>query len=169
MGGVKRQRKKYRSPKRPWDPTLLEYELRLVGEYGLRNKKELRKTEEMLRRIRSSARKLYVLPDEERIAKTREIVSKLVKYGIVEENVKLDDVLRLTVKDLLERRFQTIVFKKGLAKSIYQARQLIVHGHVVIGDRVVRKPGKLLTIEEEENVRLNPKSPLANPEHPVWR
>ncbi|RLG59782.1 30S ribosomal protein S4 [Candidatus Geothermarchaeota archaeon] len=169
MGDIKRARKKYKSPRRPWDPRLLEYELKLVGQYGLRNKRELRRTQEILRRIRSSARKLFVLPEEERVTKTRELVSRLARYGILDERASLDDILRLTVESLLERRLQTIVFKKGLAKTIYQARQLVTHGHIVIGDKVVKKPGKLLTPEEEEMVRINPRSPLAREDHPIWK
>jgi len=169
MGDIKKPRKKYRSPRKPWDPRLLEYELRLVGEYGLKNKRELRKTEEILRRIRRTARSLFVLPEEEKLRKTKELMSKLARLGILPETASLDDVLKLTVKDLLERRLQTIVYRKGLAKTIHQARQLIVHGHISIGDRVIRKPGKLITPEEEELIRINPRSPIADPEHPLWR
>lgn len=169
LGDIKRQRKKYRSPRKPWDEQLLEYELRLVGEYGLKNKRELRRMEEVLRRIRSTARSLFVLPLEERTERTRELVSRLAKLGVLPETAGLDDVLKLTVRDLLERRLQTIVYRKGLAKSIHQARQLIVHGHIVIGDRVIRKPGKLLTPGEEEKVSINPRSPLASSDHPAWR
>lgn len=169
MGDIRKQRKKYRSPKKPWDPRLLEYELRLVGEYGLKNKRELRRLEELLRRIRGTARKLFVLPEEEKARKTKEIISRLSKIGVLTETAVLDDVLKLTVRDFLDRRLQTIVFRKGLAKTIHQARQLIVHGHISIGDRVIRKPGKLLTVEEEEQVRINPRSLISNPEHPIWR
>ena len=169
MGDIKRNRKKWRSPRKPWDKRLLEEELRLLGEFGLKNKRELRRLEETLRRVRSTARKLFVLPPEEREIKTKELVGRLARLGILPENASLDDVLKLTVSDLLERRLQTIVYRKGLAKTIYQARQLVTHGHVVVGGRVIKKPGKLLTPEEEKTVAINPHSPVANPEHPAWR
>ncbi|MEM2622289.1 MAG: 30S ribosomal protein S4, partial [Candidatus Nezhaarchaeales archaeon] len=63
-------------------------------------------------------------------------------------------VLSLKIEDILERRLQTIVFRKGLAKSMHHARQLIVHGHVAVGGMRVRTPNRLLTIDEEKLVRL---------------
>jgi len=73
----------------------------------------------------------------------------------------------LTVEDILERRLQTIVFRKGLAKTIHQARQLITHGHIAIGNQRVTVPSYLVTREEEELVNYAPDSPLANPSHPL--
>ena len=87
---------------------------------------------------------------------------------LVEKNATIDDVLRLTVEDLLKRRLQTIVYEKGLAKTIYQARQLITHGHIVVGDRVVDRPNKIVYRHEEDQVKLNPHSPLSKPDHPMW-
>ncbi len=79
----------------------------------------------------------------------------------------LDDVLDLTVEDVLERRLQTIVFRKGLAKTIYQARQLITHGHIAIGNRKVTVPGYIVTREDESQITYFPQSRLAKPEHPL--
>mgnify|MGYP000047010980 CR=1 FL=1 len=81
--------------------------------------------------------------------------------------ITLDDVLGLDVRDLLERRLQTIVYRKGLAQTINQARQLIVHRHIAIGDRVVDVPGYLVTVDEEKLVKYAPNSPLNDPNHPI--
>jgi small subunit ribosomal protein S4 len=97
----------------------------------------------------------------------KELLARLKKLGIIHETAILDDVLDLTVEDILERRLQTIVFRKGLAKSIYQARQLITHGHIIIGDQRVTVPSYLVTREEEEKIAYAPDSPLANPSHPL--
>jgi small subunit ribosomal protein S4 len=78
----------------------------------------------------------------------------LAKYGLVSENATADDVLRLTVRDILERRLQTVVYRLGLAKTIYHARQLIVHRHIAIGDQIVNVPGYLVKKEEEGKIRL---------------
>lgn len=42
---------------------------------------------------------------------------------------------------LLERRLDNAVFRLGLAPTIPAARQLIAHGHVRVGERVVDKAG----------------------------
>ncbi len=168
MGDPKKRRKKQESPKKPWDPALMEYELRVVGEYGLKNKKELRTIQSELRRIRDSARSTFALPERERSAKTAEILFKVRKMGLVGEGATIDDVLRLSIEDLLERRLQTIVYRKGLARSIHQARQLITHGHITLDGRVIRKPGKNLEIGDEDSIAINPQSPLTEKTHPIW-
>ena len=94
-------------------------------------------------------------------------MTKLKKLGILHETAVLDDVLDLKVEDILERRLQTIVFRKGLAKSIYQARQLITHGHISINNRRVRSPGYLVPKEEEDKITYSPTSPLSDPNHPL--
>ena len=59
----------------------------------------------------------------------------------------------------MERRLQTIVYKKGLAKTIHHARQLIVHGHIAINGRRVTSPGYIVRRDEEEMVDYAPTSP----------
>ncbi|MBE1530978.1 30S ribosomal protein S4 [Actinomadura algeriensis] len=54
----------------------------------------------------------------------------------------------------LERRLDALVLRAGLARTIYQARQFVVHRHVLVnGGRVDRpsfrlKPGDVITIAE---------------------
>jgi small subunit ribosomal protein S4 len=89
------------------------------------------------------------------------------KLGILAETAVLDDVLDLTIEDVLERRFQTIIFRKGLAKTIQQARQLINHGHITIGNRRVTIPGYIVPKLEETEIVYSPQSTIANPSHPL--
>ncbi|MEM4593781.1 MAG: S4 domain-containing protein, partial [Zestosphaera sp.] len=56
---------------------------------------------------------------------------------------------------------QTIVYRKGLARTIHEARQLIVHGHISIGGKRVTSPGYLVNREEEQLVGFTPGSPIA--------
>ncbi|MEN3048346.1 MAG: 30S ribosomal protein S4 [Candidatus Caldarchaeales archaeon] len=154
MGDPKRPRKTYETPRHPWKADRLTDELRLVGEYGLRNKRELWKAQAVLRKYRKIARSLFVLTGEERMRRESELIRTLAKYGLVSENATADDVLKLTVRDILERRLQTIVYRMGLARTVYHARQLIIHGHVAMGDQVVRVPGRLVEKGEEGSIRL---------------
>ncbi|MEM1566051.1 MAG: 30S ribosomal protein S4 [Candidatus Bathyarchaeia archaeon] len=167
MGDPKKQKKKYETPRFPWRTDVLQEELKLLGQYGLRNKRELWRHKTMLSKFRGIARSLIGKPPEERRKMEEELLSRLKKLGIIHETAVLDDVLDLTVEDILERRLQTIVFRKGLAKTIHQARQLITHGHIAIGNQRVTVPSYLVTREEEELVNYAPDSPLANPNHPL--
>jgi small subunit ribosomal protein S4 len=167
MGDPKKQRKKYATPRFPWRTDVLQEELKLLGQYGLRNKHELWRHETMLSKFRSIARSLIGKTPEERRRMEEELLVRLKKLGVLHETAVLDDILDLTVEDILERRLQTIVLRKGLAKTFHQARQLITHGHIVIGNRRVTVPSYLVTREEENQIAYAPRSPLANPSHPL--
>lgn len=167
MGDPKKQKKKYETPRFPWRADVLQGELKLLGQYGLRNKRELWRHETTLSKFRGIARSLIGKSPEDRKRMEEELLNCLKKLGILGETAVLDDVLDLKVEDILERRLQTIVFRKGLAKTMHQARQLITHGHVAIGERKVTVPSCLVTREEEEKISYVPKSPLANQNHPI--
>jgi small subunit ribosomal protein S4 len=167
MGDPKKQRKKYQTPRFPWRTDILQEELKLLGQYGLRNKHELWRHRTSLSKFRGIARSLIGKTPEERRKMEKELLARLKKLGIIHEKAALDDVLDLTIEDALERRLQTVVFRKGLSKSIYQARQLITHGHIAIGKRRVTVPSYLVTKEEENKTTYTPQSPLAKPSHPL--
>ena len=166
MGDPKRPRKKYKTPRHPWRADVLMAELKLMGEYGLRNKRELWRAKTMVSNFRRIARSLLSQPPEVRRAREEELLNKLYRLGLLDEGAELDHVLDLTVEHLLERRLQTLVWRKGLAKSPYQARQLIVHGHIAIGGRRVYSPGYLVRREEEDLISYAPTSPFAHGKRP---
>jgi small subunit ribosomal protein S4 len=167
MGDPRRQKKKYVSPKRPFDTDRFEQELQLVGSYGLRNKKELWKHRTELSNYRRTARTLQALSVAERAQMERELVDKLVRYGVLTAEPSLDSVLDLTLENLLERRLQTIVFRKGLAASMHHARQLVTHGHVSLDSARVTTPARLITVGEEDRITYSMKSPLNDESHPA--
>jgi small subunit ribosomal protein S4 len=96
-----------------------------------------------------------------------ELLARLKKLGVLPETAVLDDILDLTIDDILERRLQTIVFRKGLTKTVYQARQLITHGHIAIGNKRVTVPSYIVTKTDENQMNYTPKSAIANPNHPL--
>lgn len=154
LGDPKRIRKKYETPGHPWRADVLAEELKLLGEYGLRNKRELWRTASVLRRVRAQARALFSVTGERKRQQEEKLIGKLNRMGILPEGAVLDDVLRLTVRDFLERRLQTMVYRLGLARTLYQARQFIVHGHVFVGERKVRSPSYHVMRGEEDKIRL---------------
>ena len=160
MGDPKRQRKKYETPRYPWSITVLDADIKFLGEYGLRNKKELRRHRYMISKYRALARSLLGLPADERVKLEKELLSKLASLKIVMEGATLEDVLDLTVNALLERRLQTLVFKLGKAKTSQQARQLITHGHIAIKGRKVTSPSYLVKRTEEETITYAETSPF---------
>jgi len=146
MGDPKRQHKKYIRPKKLSEGLIAE-ERAIVETYGLKNKREIWKAESQINRIREQAKKL-ILDSESQPA----FFNRLMKIGLIKSNSTIDDVLALTKEKMLDRRFQTVVFKKGLAKTIKEARQLITHKKICIDGKIVDIPGYIIKINEETTV-----------------
>jgi small subunit ribosomal protein S4 len=175
MGDPKTPRRIWNKPKRPLNYDLLMDELKTLGTFGLKTKRELWKTQTELSRVRFQARSILALRQEERERKEPILIQSLSKIGLVDQNSTLDDVLNLQVTDLLSRRLQTMAQKKLYFKTPYQARQAIVHGHVMIGDSVITIPSYIVKTEEETKIHLisesrfnetlsKPESDLGSPE-----
>jgi len=158
MGDPKTSRRVWQKPKRPLNYDLIMDELKTLGTFGLKTKRELWKTQTELSRVRLQARSLLALRQDERERKEPILMQSLSKIGLVNEDSTLDDVLNLQVTDLLSRRLQTIVQRKLYFKTPYQARQAIVHGHIMIGDSVVTIPSYIVKTEEEAKIHLIPES-----------
>merc|ERR1712098_936781 len=106
--------KRYNTPRRPFEKARLDQELKLMGEYGLRNKREVWRVKFALAKIRKAARDLLTLEerDPRRLFEGNALLRRLVRIGVLDESrMKLDYVLGLKVEDFLERRLQTQVFK----------------------------------------------------------
>jgi len=158
MGDPKTSRRVWQKPKRPLNYDLMMDELKILGTFGLKTKRELWKTQTELSRVRLQARSLLALRQDERERKEPILMQSLSKIGLVNEDSTLDDVLNLQVTDLLSRRLQTIAQRKLYFKTPYQARQAIVHGHIMIGDSVVTIPSYIVKTEEEAKIHLIPES-----------
>ena len=158
MGDTKNFRKNWNKPKRPFNFELKMEELKILGTFGLKTKRELWKARTELSRVRNQARSLLALRQEVRDKEEPILIHSLSRIGLVEHNATLDDVLNLEINDLLSRRLQTIIMKKFYFKTPYQARQAISHGHVMVGDRIVNIPSYVVKVEEEDKVKLTPGS-----------
>ena len=155
MGDPRKAKKSYTRPRSIWTSDQISSELYVVGSYGLRNKKELWKAQTEIARIRNQARALLAISTDVRHEKETKLLNYLSKTGIVEDSSTLDDILNLKIEDILERRLQTLVMKRSNLKSPYQARQIVVHGHVSIGDRKINLPGYLVKRDEEAQILIH--------------
>jgi small subunit ribosomal protein S4 len=154
LGDPKKARKRYSRPRSPWRADQLAQELYLLGTFGLRNKRELWKAETQLSSVRKQARTLLAATTEVRQREEKKLLDSLRRRGLVAEGATLDDILSLTVEDVLSRRLQSMVFKKGMAVSPLHARQLVTHGHVMVGSRRITVPGYEVEAQEEATVVL---------------
>jgi len=154
--------KTYKVPRRPFEKERLDHELKLCGEYGLRNKREVWRVAFTLAKIRKAARELLTLDDKnpKRLFEGNALIRRLIRIGVLDETKqKLDYVLGLKVDDFLERRLQTQVFKLGLAKSIHHARVLIRQRHIRVGKQVVDVPSYVVRLDSQKHIDFALTSP----------
>jgi small subunit ribosomal protein S4 len=169
LGDPKKQRKKFDTPRFPWQMDVLDSELKILGQYGLRNKREIWRHKTLLSKYRGIGRSLLGIPTEERKKQEKQLLDRLHRIGILPEESALDDVLDLALEDILERRLQTLVFHRGLAESMQQSRQFITHGHIAIDGKRVSTPSYLVLKDEETKIAYAPKSSLMNQSHPITK
>lgn len=148
---VKKLKQQYGTPNEGWSEERIQREDELIEEFGLKNKKEIYKAESMLRGLRRQARKLVSTQDEEQ---NQDLIEKARSLGLVKSDAQLEDILTLNTTDILERRLQTAVNRKGYSDTVREARQLVTHGHVYIDGERVNIPGYLVTQDEEKEITV---------------
>ncbi len=166
MGDPKKIRRKYEGPGHPWVASRLESERELRKTFGTKNKKELYKMETALKRFKDQAKQLSSRVDSQAEKEQEQMVSKMISLGLIKPGAGLDDILGLSVTDLMNRRLQTVLVKRLLARTPNQARQLISHGHVTVGNSVITSPGYIVDIEEETKISFRASSAFNNEQHP---
>tara|TARA_Y100000814_G_scaffold289_1_gene378 strand:- start:4141 stop:4743 length:603 start_codon:yes stop_codon:yes gene_type:complete len=172
MGEPKFSRPRTQTPTHPWKQARIDEEHDLKERYGLKKvggMREIWREKSALRRHRNQAMKLIGRVDstEGHYAKEREqLLNSLTKKGLLQTGADVGDVLEINVEHMLSRRLQSVVYYKGLAPSMRAARNLIVHGHICIGDQRMTVPGYHVLKEEEDSLQYSENSPFVDPEHP---
>ena len=170
MGHPKFARPKYDTPPHPWKADRIEEEHAIRDNHGLKNMTEIWKAKSALRRIRGQAMKLIGRVDTSEGHYSREkdaLLASLNRRGLITSDAILDDILSLSAEDFLNRRLQAQVYYKGLACSMKQARQLVTHGQICIGDQKVTIPSYPVSRDEEEVIRYHPRSKLNDENHVI--
>jgi len=165
MGHPKLKKKTYSKPTHPWQKERLEEEKALLNEFGLKNKQEVWKVASLLRKYAKQAKNLIALTTPQAEIEKAQLTKKLSSLGLIEETAKIEDVLTITLRDILGRRLQTLIHKNNLAKSIRQARQFISHEHVLVGDKKITSPSYLVSRQEEALISFASNSPLIDQDH----
>ena len=172
MGEPKFSRSRTQTPTHPWKQARIDEEHALKEKYGLKKTggmREIWREKSALRRHRNQAMKLIGRVDasEGHYAKEKDqLLESLSSKGLLVSGADIGDVLEINVEHMLSRRLQSVVYYRGLAPSMRAARNLIVHGHIRIGNQRMTVPGYHIIKEEEEHLQYSSNSPYANPDHP---
>lgn len=167
MGSIKKIRKKYEVPFKHWDLQRMLEEAEIATKFGLKNKREVWKARSTIKKFRTTARNLFTKTGAAAEREKKELVDKLYRIGMLEQNATLDDVLGLTVETILERRLQTIALRKGMAITPKQARQFITHGHIAINGDKVYTPGYIVPRADTDKIAFTTVSALGDNTHPT--
>jgi small subunit ribosomal protein S4 len=141
-----RKKKLFSRPKKAFQKSRIEEENKIVAQYGLKNKREIWKSIAKIAYFRTRAMALAKKSKEEQAV----FLGKVKALGL--NTNTLTDVLALNVEDLLKRRLPTIVFAQGLANTIKQARQMVVHKKIRINGGVVNVPSYIVPVNEESKI-----------------
>ncbi|MCA9495390.1 MAG: 30S ribosomal protein S4 [Nanoarchaeota archaeon] len=167
MGAPKKHRKKFVSHKQRWNKQTIEEEAILVNDYALKNKKEIRKVELLISKYKRIAKELNRTNESKNSENAKNLVESLKAKGYLPtEASTLDDILDISLRNVLERRLSNVIYKNKLARTPKQARQFVVHRHVKIDGKVIDSPSYPLTLLEETQVTFRPSSSLSDENHP---
>jgi small subunit ribosomal protein S4 len=157
-----RKHKLFARPKKAYEKTRIKEENALAKKYGLKSKREIWKTIAKVDYFRTRAKELAKSSSEEQ----QVLFDKLNRIGLNVNSIA--DVLGLQVENLLQRRLPYVVFQKGMAKSVKEARQMVVHKNVIIDGQAVNIPSYLVSVEDESKMVIvknnKPKAPKAEGE-----
>lgn len=151
MGDPRKFSNKYETPKKVWDATRIKTEKGLATTYGLKNTREVWRALLLLKTVRRNAIRLLSQGSEGE-EKGKPILARLTKLGVLGADATLQSVLEISVENFLDRRLQSRVMKKGLARTANQARQLITHGYIAVKGRRVTVPSYMVNALEEQYI-----------------
>ncbi|MBI2656475.1 30S ribosomal protein S4, partial [Candidatus Woesearchaeota archaeon] len=137
MGDPKKQRKKFSKPSHPWQKERIDAEKGILKQYGLRRKYEVWKMDSMLKKVLHRAKTIIGERTSQSELEEKQLLGRLCLLGLLKKNSKVEDVLNLKLKDILERRLQTLVCRRNMAKTMLQARQFITHECIAIGSKKI--------------------------------
>ena len=154
MGDPRKQRKKFSKPSHPWQKERISEEKEILKQYGLRRKYEIWKMGSMLKKFLHRAKTIIGEKTHQSELEKKQLLQRLHLLGLLKKDSKVEDVLNLTLKDIMERRLQTLVFRKNIARTMLQAREFITHEHIAIASKKITTPSYLVSIEEEPQIRI---------------
>ncbi len=166
MGDPKKPKKKYSKPPHPWIKSRIDTEKVLMKEYGLKNKKQLWRMEKILANFKDQVKRLTASTGEQADKEKQQLRNRLESLDLLKQDQELGDILASDLKSVLDRRLQSRILKKELARSINQARQFITHEHIKVGDKVINSPSYLIRLNEDNKISFVDNTPLRNPDHP---
>ena len=154
MGDPRKQRKKFSKPGHPWQKERIMAEKEILKQYGLKRKNEIWKMSSMLQKFLHRAKTIIAQTTPQSEIEKGQLLARLNSLGLLKPDSRIEDVLNLTLKDIMERRLQTLLCRKNIAPSMMQARQFITHEHVAVGAKKITVPSYLVLVSEEPNIKL---------------
>src|SRR4030042_1419049 len=118
MGDPKFSRRKYETPAHPWEGDRIKAENEMLKKFGLKNKRELWRAQSLVRTLRAHSRDLQArlrTGDPQAKIETDQLLKKCARMALLpQEGATLNDILALNTETVLQRRLQTVVYRKGV-------------------------------------------------------
>ena len=167
MGDIKKLKKTYDRPRKPWEKERIIEEKELKKKYGYKNKQEIWRFNALLRGFRQQAREIFASDSPQKKKEGENLKAKLFNMALLEKDSTFDGILGLTIDDISKRRLLSLVLSKGFARTPKQARQFITHKHVSINGKKITSPNYIVLRDEESGIEFSENSCLKNDNHPL--
>ncbi|KAJ8911634.1 hypothetical protein NQ315_016784 [Exocentrus adspersus] len=159
--------KRYSVPLKPYDKDRLIDEMKILGEFGLKNKRELWTIKKICDDYKVRAKDLLISTNQdELIVSGRTLLSKLVKLGIISDvdYRDLEDIRSNLERWKISWRedYNIGYLISGLANSVHQARAMIINRHICVDGNVVDQPGFMVPVDKEGHIDFYKYSPLVS-------
>lgn len=166
MGDPRKIRRKYSKPSHPWEGARIEEERTILKNYGLANKAEIWKMASLLTSYKDQTKALIASQTHQSKKELELLFRKLQNLGLLKDEASTDDILGLGINNVLERRLQTLVYRNKLARSMKQARQFILHGHISVAGKNITSPSYLVSVSDQHQIHFLTSSALSSIDHP---
>merc|ERR1712203_1283352 len=146
-----------RQPKNNFDKVSFDREIFLIGDYGIKNKKEIYRYCSLISKIRNAARILIKsdLCEINNNRKAHEFKRKLVKVGILDSDYCcFQKLFSININFFLSRRLQTIVRNNGISISIHNSRVIIRQKHILVEKVLVHFPSFQVKNDNSSRVQI---------------
>jgi small subunit ribosomal protein S4 len=125
-----------------------------LSQYGLKRKQEIWRMDSLLKKFLNRAKTIIRQKTSQAGIEKKQLLTRLHSMGLLKKDSSIEEVLNLTLKDVMERRLQTLLCRKNIAKSMLEARQLITHQNILIGGKKVTSPAYMVLTQEEPSIQL---------------
>lgn len=127
----------------------------VIARFGLSGSKEYRMYASLAREVQALIARIRKLPSNSQVRQkvTEKLLDKMYKIGVTSNKLSLEDLEACAVTQLCKRRLTFVLTQLKMAQHMKHAQDLVEHGHIRVGNDVVKDPAMLITRQQEDLIQ----------------